>query len=140
MKKSTKITLSLLCILVTVFSSTVPAFAALPENNTVQPMWDNISYIHLGLNFDGTHGNACGTAIKEVGATSIEGIITMYRLEGIDWVYFAHRRGAADVGSLGISLDFVAHEGVMYKAVFEVTAYRDGVGETFTVHDIRTCE
>ena len=140
MKKSTKIAVSLLCILVIVFSSTVPSFAALPEGNTVQPMWENIGAIHLGLNFDGTHGNACGTAQKQSGATSIEGIVTMYRLEGIDWVYFAHKRGAATTGSLGISLDFVAQEGVMYKAVFEVTAYRDGVGETFTVHDIRTCE
>lgn len=137
MKKTTKITVTLLLALAMIIPATLGAFAALPE--TVQPRWTSIAIIELDIAFVGSDGNATGLARKQSTATNIEGILTVYKLVDGEWVFVDDTSGEKPVGTLALSVDFYAEEGVTYKAEFEVTAYTGNSPETETVEHIETC-
>ena len=74
MKKSLnkKIIISLLAIIM-LFSCSVNIFAALPQNNEIMPLWDNIAAVSTNFTFEGNEGTAAATATKYSYADSIEG-------------------------------------------------------------------
>ena len=140
MKKFFKTLAAILLILTMICVSSVSTFAALPEDNTVEPQWESILDVAIDMVFSGTEGNAAGVARKQSTATRIEGTLTVYKevsrgvWHGIDQVY-----GSKTVGSLGLGIDFTGEEGVRYKVIFEVTAYTGSTPETETFERIETC-
>lgn len=136
MKKTVKITVMLLLVLAMIAPATVSMFAAQPE--AVQPRWTSIATIELDMTFVGTSGNATGLARKQSTATNLEGVLTVYKLVGNDWVFVGDTFGEKPVGTLGLSVDFTAESGATYKAVFEVTAYTGNDAETETVEYTET--
>lgn len=69
----------------------------------------------------------------------IEGTLYVYEKVNGQWEYVDEAYKSKTVGTLGISFEFDAQSGVEYKAVFVVTAYTNGVAETETVENIKTC-
>lgn len=136
MKKTTKITITLLLVLAMIVPATVGALAA--SSQKVQPRWTSIFSIELDMTFDGVEGNATGVARKQSTATNIEGTMTVYKLVNGSWVFVADGYAQKSFGTLIVSVDFYAEEGVTYKQVFEVTAYTGNDAETETVEYTET--
>ena len=137
MKKTTKITITLLLVLAMLVPATVGALAA--SSQKVQPRWASIATIELNMTFDGDEGNATGGTRKQSTATNIEGTLTVYKLVGNSWVFVADGYAQKVVGTVVVIVDFYAESGVTYKAEFEVTAYTGSAAETETVETIKTC-
>ena len=80
-----------------------------------------------------------GTARKQATAETIVGTLYIYKWNGSYYEYIDEVSGFKTVGTLGLSIDFVAEVGVQYKAVFEVIAYTNGQGEIDSMTYYKTC-
>lgn len=127
------------CLLASLMLFSVNVFAAEVEQTSVSPRWVSIFNIDLTLTFHGDIGCVTGSASKKAGASMIEGTLYMYEKVDGEWVCINEEYKSKAVGSLGISFEFDVESGVEYKAVFVVTAYTNGVPETETVENIKTC-
>ena len=139
MKKITKIFVCLLLTLMMLCISPIASFAALPEDNTIQPQWTSISSITLDINFDETLGRATGIARKQSTASKIEASLYVYKQTGPDtWQFLGSNSNSKTVGTLLLSVDFTPEVGATYKAVFAVTAYTDNMPETEIIECFET--
>lgn len=126
----------LIITMVMVMSVSTSALAIEP---TIQPLWETMSSIHVLVNFSGTTGRATATVGRIYGITTeIEGTLTVYEVDGDDWIYIDSIYGSS-TRSLGIDLEFDATSGTEYVAVLEVTAYSETTSETHTATDYGTC-
>ena len=139
MKKITKIFVCLLLTLMMLCIFPVASFAALPEDNTVEPQWIGIADIGLHINFDETLGRATGSARKHSTASKIEAELYVYKQIGEDeWQFLGSNSGQKTVGTLVVYVDFTPEVNATYKAVLAVTAYTNNMPETEIVELIRT--
>lgn len=139
MKKITKIFVCLLLTLMMLCISPIASFAALPEDNTVEPQWIGIADMGVDINFDETLGRATGSARKHSTASKIEAELYVYKQIGEDdWQFLGSNSGSKTVGTLVVSVDFAPEVGATYKAVFAVTAYTDNMPETEIIERIVT--
>lgn len=139
MKKITKIFVCLLLTLMMLYISPVASFAALPEDNTVEPQWVGIFSISVDINFDETLGRATGITRKHSTASKIEAELYVYKQIGEDnWQFLGSNSGSKTVGTLLLSVDFTPEVGATYKAVFAVTAYTNNMPETEIIERIVT--
>lgn len=127
------------CLLAALMLFSVNVFAAEVEQSTVSPRWVSIFNIDLTLTFHGDIGCVTGSASKMSTASKIEGTLYMYEKVNGQWVCIDQAYKSKTIGSLGISFEFDVESGVEYKAEFVVTAYTNGVPETETVENIKTC-
>jgi hypothetical protein len=139
MKKITKAVVCILLTLMTLIVSPIATFAALPENNTVEPLWTSISSITFDINFNETLGRATAIVRKKSTASNIEATVTVYKQIGNDdWQFLSSNYGEKSIGTLAVSADFTPEVGATYKAVLVVTAYTNNVPETETIERIAT--
>ena len=124
----------LCCLLLGAFS--ISTFAQ--DNYGVMPCYDNVSDTTVDITFDGTAGNAKGTATKLTGVTSLEGTIELYEEIGGEWVSVGSWSNSTTRRTLTVSADFTATANRRYKAVFTITAY-GATTETITTETIETC-
>ena len=136
MKKTIAMTLIILTLCV---SFALPSYAALPETDTVMPLWDNISsvYSDIGFGADGI-ASATGSLVRKTGVELTEGTMTVYKNVGGEWVYLTSAYNSATRGTLAVNADFAYESGVEYKSVFNATAYRNGVPESIEKTEYRT--
>lgn len=134
-----KAIISLSLIVIMVCSSSLQIFAAQIPEETVSPQWTSILNMHVDMSFVGTQGNATGVARKQSTAESIVGTLYLYKWNGTTYEYMDEVSGFKTVGSLGLSIDFVAEVGVQYLAMLTVVAYTDGHGEQETIEYLETC-
>ena len=130
----------LLLAVIMLFSCTVNIFAALPQNNEIMPLWDNIAAVSTNLGFEGNQGTASVTAKKSPNADLIEGVLYVYGWENNQWEYVDSVYGSKSVGTLGLAVEFIGETGVEYKIVFIVTAHDGEYAETETFEHYETCE
>jgi len=109
----------------------VPSYAALPEDNAVMPLWDNISTVisDIGFTSEGI-GSAEGAVVRKAGVELVEGTMSVYKNVDGEWEFVTSAYKSATRGTLAMGAQFNAEPGVEYKAVFYVTAYKNGVGES----------
>ena len=140
-KNMKKISLSILLSVLMLSILSVNVFADNYSTDTIMPRWDSISAVDVELSFNDSNntGTITGYARKKTGATSIEGTLYLYKLEGSDWICIGEWYNCKTVGSLVVSGNFVCESGVTYKGVFEVTAYTNEISETTSVENSRTC-
>lgn len=134
-----KTIISLSLVVLMVCSSSVHIFAAQIPEETVSPRWTSIANMHVDMTFVNGQGNASGTAMKQSTAEEIVGTLYLYKWNGSYYEYMDEVSGYKTVGTLGLSIDFVAEVGVQYKAVLEVVAYTDGHGEYEAITYYETC-
>ena len=96
--------------------------------------------MHVDMSFVGTQGNASGIARKQSTADDIVGTLYLYKWNGSTYEYMDEVSGYKTVGTLALSIDFVAEVGVQYKAVLEVVAYTDNQGEYHSIDYYQTCK
>lgn len=122
-----------------VCSSSVAIFASQISEVTMSPRWTSISYMDVDMSFVGTQGNVTATARKQSTADDIVGTLYLYKWNGSYYEYMDEVSGFKTVGTLGLSIDFVAEVGVQYLAIWSVVAYTDGHGEQETIEYLETC-
>ena len=129
----------LVCLLAAIMLFSVNVFAIEEEQSSVSPRWVSIFDIDLTMAISDNVGNVTGSASKKTTASRIEG--TLYLYEDIDgeWVYVDEVYKSKTIGTLAMGIDFPAVSGREYKAEFVVTAYTNGVAETETVYNYKTC-
>ena len=93
----------------------------------------------LDMSFVGNQGNASATARKQSTASLIVGTLYLYKWNGTTYEYMDEVSGFKEVGTLGLSIDFVCEEGVQYKGVLTVVAYTNNIGECETIEYYKTC-
>lgn len=130
--------IGVLLVAVMLCCTSVNIFAAV-SNPSIEPMWDNISYIDLVMTFNNGTGTVTGTANKKADSHLIEGTLYLYKLVDGEWVYMDESYKSKLVGTLALGIEFVCESGVTYKGVFTVTAYTGGIGETETVEVVKVC-
>ena len=133
------ITVILVCILLC-STFIISSYAAVKEETSIMPLWDNIAIADVDMGFSGTAGTACGTMTKQDGVTFSEGTVFVYKKVGSEWVYVADAYNSTSRYTLAVTCDFTAESGVEYKAVFSVTAYRGEVGESHVAEAYNTCD
>ena len=132
--------ISLTLSFIMICSLTAPAFAAQPEDTTVQPRWTSIAYMEVGMTFVGSEGNVSALARKQSTASHIVGTLYLYKWNGSYYEYMDEVSGSKTVGTLALSIDFVCEKGVQYKGVLTVVAYTNNEGECHTITYYETCE
>ena len=135
-----KAIISLTLSFVMICSLTAPAFAAQPEDTTVQPRWTSIATMDLCMSFVGSDGNVSASARKQSTASHIVGTLYLYKWNGTKYEYMDEVSGSKTVGTLALSIDFVCEKGVQYKGVLSVVAYTNDHGEQETITYYETCE
>ena len=134
-----KTIISLSLVVLMVCSSSMYIFAAQIPEDTVSPRWTSIANMYVDMSFVGTQGNASAIARKQSTADNIVGTLYLYKWNGTTYEYMDEVSGYKTIGTLGLSIDFVAEVGVQYKAVWEVIAYTDGHGEYDSMTYYLTC-
>lgn len=134
-----KTIISLSLVVLMVCSSSVSIFAEQKQEDTVSPRWTSISSMDVDMAFVGTQGTVNGVARKQSTAQSITGTLYLYKWNGTTYEYMDEVSGFKTVGTLGVSIDFVAEVGVQYKAVWDVIAYTNDQGEQHSITYYETC-
>ena len=129
----------LVCLLAALMLFSVNVFAVEEEQSSVSPRWVSIFDIDLTMGFSGDMGSVTGSASKKSTASKIEGTLYLYEKINGNWEYVDEIYKSKTIGTLGMSIDFDAVSGREYKAEFVVTAYTNGVAETETVYNYKTC-
>ena len=122
-----------------ILSSSLVASAEEYEITAVEPRYASINLLSCNLSIADGNTGATGTATKKSSASSIEGTLVVYEQCGNNWIKVDEVYKSVTRGSLAVQIDFVAVSGTTYKAVWTVTAYTNGVGETVVIEDIKTC-
>lgn len=116
----------------------VSTFSALPIDYL--PQWSNIDRMASVIVFDGQVGNASATVYAKSGATKVEGMLTVYKQSGGSWVYVdSDSETTTSHSYVSLSVDFNAVSGGYYKSVFEVTVTKNGIEESETKYNYKTC-
>lgn len=135
-----KVVISFALVIIMICSLAIPTFAIDDTQTGISPRWTSIAVMDVAMTFVGTAGNATASAIKRATASHIVGALYIYKWNGSSYEYIDDGWGSKTVGTLAVSVDFVAEVGVQYKAVWVVVAYTDGVGETETITYYETCK
>ena len=136
MKKTTFISI----LLVILFSFSIVSSAAVINDETVVPLWDNISTINVHMNFVGTEGAVTGTIASKY-ADELRGTLVVYKqTDSGYWSYVGSAVETTTALAMAVTVEFEGELSGYYKAVFTVTATKDGVDETVTRTTYRTCE
>ena len=127
--------LSLLLVILTIFSCTCTAFAAAIPENEITPLWNNIGNADLSLDFNSNTSKGCvGTYVLGSSNTdSISTKVVVYKKNLLSWtkvVDFGSRTTYEDYQAR--TLYFNAEEGKTYKVEFTYTVTVNGVSETDT--------
>ena len=136
MKKTLSIIFTALILIMGVVT---PTYAAVPEDNTVMPLWESISALSSDIGFSGSNGNATGICTRKNGVELLEGTLIVYKNVNGSWEYVGEASNSRASGPLAVSVDFTCESGVEYMSEFTVTAYESGVPETVTKTAYRTC-
>ena len=139
MKKTKKFCSLLLAVLSMCLFFSLPSYAALPDDNIVAPQWDNIAGVNSNLGFGTNPASAFGTVVKKLASDWMEGTVTVYVNEGGDWFVVSSAYNSTTGMTLAVNTEFVAIPGKEYKAVFNATVYKDGVGESVVKTVTKTC-
>ena len=134
MKKTAFLSI-LLCLL---FGLSIVSYAAVVD--PITPQWENIGTISTNVIFYDEEGVASGLIASKY-ADEIRGTLKVYKQNSsgswilVDMVYDTTTELVFQLDCL-----FTGESGVYYKAVFTVTAIKNGVSETVTKTAYRTCE
>lgn len=139
MKKTKKLCSLLLAVLSLCLLFSIPSYAALPDDNVVVPQWDNIYSVSSDLGFGTTTASSYGVVTKKTASDFMEGTVTVYINVGGDWFVVSSAYNSTTGMTLVVNTEFTAVPGKEYKAVFNATVYKNGVGESVSKTVYRTC-
>ncbi len=135
-----KKTISILLVLVSLLSClSVQSLAALPE--TAEPMWDNTASTIEGFDFDGTTGLTSMRVNGKRGTSQIDGIGTVYKFDGTNWVFVDEVIKSVHALSCYIEIEFQGEVGYEYKVDYIFVVYNSvGTPEIIPSTLYATCQ
>ncbi|MBE6632776.1 MAG: hypothetical protein E7620_00370 [Ruminococcaceae bacterium] len=139
MKKTKRLCSLLLAVLSLCLLFSIPSYAALPDDDVVVPMWDNIFSISSNMGFGTNPASAYGQIVKKSASDLIEATITVYINVGGDWFVVSSAYNSTTEMTMIVYTEFAAVPGAEYKAVLNVTVYKNGIGESVEKTIYRTC-
>ena len=104
----------------------------LPEDNTVQPLWDNTNVIDCTVGFIEGTGRAESLVYAKFGATSIKTDIYVYALGDNAWIYVAEAHGTKNAITSVSTCLFDAILNETYRVDYTFTVTRNGTDEVIT--------
>ena len=91
------------------------------------------------MNFPSNYGEVSVAVSQQSGCDKIETCVTIYRYDRGTWVYIASKSKSVERNILTDVLTFdQLIDNAMYKAVMDVTVYRDGTSESYTKTTVGT--
>ena len=127
MKNTIKIVLSLIICIITLLSLGMTVLGAAPENDTIMPLYDNITRAVVNITFSNGTGTAIATVKRASGTNSMSGILEVYNSNG---VLVASGTNQTTRATLVISVSFNATIGQTYTAILSATAIKSNVEES----------
>ncbi|MBR6807945.1 MAG: hypothetical protein IKM46_06160 [Clostridia bacterium] len=130
--------LSILLLSVMLWSSVIPAAAALPDNQ-VTPLWEQINTITNRISFNDTTGYVDCSIQGDSGTTVVANIRIFKQTASGGWSIIKTNSASSTTRTLTFGTDFTAVSGTYYKAVLTVFVAKDDNVETVTKTTYKTC-
>ncbi|MBR2020535.1 MAG: hypothetical protein IKA05_09080 [Clostridia bacterium] len=130
-----------MCMLLVVMllaTAVVPAYAALPEDNTVMPLWTNTNSISYAMLFEDGIGYAESNVVARYSPKTFNISTYVYVKSGSEWVYVTEKHESKTGMSIGTSCSFDAVYGADYKVDYVFTVSGNGVDEVIEMTDYDT--
>ena len=110
----------------------IPVNAALPPENTLQPLWDNTALVDCTVAaVDGVGYAEC--IVKSMpGSSSIKTDIYVYEAINNVWIYQTEVHDIKYTRVAGVSCPFSVTVGCHYRADYTFTVTKNGVDEVIT--------
>ena len=121
-----------MCMLLVVMllaTAVVPTYAALPEDNTVTPLWTNTSSVDYTIVFGNGVGNAESGVMAKYSPKTFSVSTYVYVKSGSDWVYVTEAHATRTGMAIATSCYFEAVFGSEYKVDYVFTVSGNGVDE-----------
>ena len=121
-----------MCMLLVVMllaTAVVPTYAALPEDNTVTPLWTNTNSIDFNILFGNGVGNAESCVVAKYSTKTFYVSTYVYIKSGSEWVYVTEAHATKTGMAIATSCYFEAVFGADYKVDYVFTVSGNGVDE-----------
>ena len=121
-----------MCMLLVVMllaTAVVPTYAALPEDNTVTPLWTNTSSVDYTIVFGDGVGNAGSGVMAKYSPKTFYVSTYVYIKSGSEWVYVTEAHASRTGMAIATSCYFEAVFGADYKVDYVFTVSGNGVDE-----------
>jgi hypothetical protein len=119
----------LMSVVLLSYAIMIPASATMPEENTVQPLWQNTASIDCTLGAIDGIGYAECVSRAEFGSSSIKTDIIVYEAVNNVWTYLTEMHDIKYKMVSGVSCPFSVREGYHYRADYTFTVTKNGVAE-----------
>lgn len=130
-----------MCMLLVVMllaTAVVPTYAALPEDNTVMPLWTNTTSIDYSMLFEDGIGYAESSIIARYSPKTFYISTYVYIKSGSNWVYVTEKHETKTGMSTATSCSFNAVYGADYKVDYVFTVSGNGIDEVIEMTDYDT--
>ena len=127
-----KVVIVLMSVVLLSSAVMIPVGAAMPEDNTVQPLWDNTNVIDCTVGFIEGTGRAESLVYAKFGATSIKTDIYVYALGDNAWIYVAEAHDTKNAITSVSTCLFDAILNETYRVDYTFTVTRNGTDEVIT--------
>ena len=129
-----------ICMLLVVMllaTAVVPTYAALPEDNTVTPLWTNTNSVNCTVLFEDCIGYAESGVMAKYSPKTFYVSTYVYIKSGSNWVYVTEKHESKTGMACATSCQFEAVYGADYKVEYVFTVSGNGVDEVIerTVYD-----
>ena len=121
-----------MCMLLVVMllaTAVVPTYAALPEDNTVTPLWTNTNSVDFTILFDDGVGYAESNVIAKYSPKTFYISTYVYIKSGSEWIYVTEKHESKTGMAIVTSCSFDAIYGADYKVDYVFTISGNGVDE-----------
>ncbi len=139
MKLKHKLISFILCVAVTVGMMLFPVGAAIRNEETVQPLWENTYTVQVNMAYIEGKGYAESLVQARFDTTSIATDVYIYMLYNGTWIYFTELHETIYDFVAAASCEFTAIHGATYRADFTFTVTRNGLAEVIHRTEYAVC-
>ena len=128
-KKMKKASICMLLVVMLLAMAVVPTYAALPEDNTVTPLWTNTNSVDYTIVFGNNAGNAGSCVVAKYSPKTFNVYTYVYVKSGSEWVYVTEAHATKTGMAIATSCYFAANFGAEYKVDYVFVISGNGVDE-----------
>ena len=121
-----------MCMLLVVMllaTAVVPAYAAMPQENEIMPLWTNTSSVDYTIAFGNGVGNAESCVMAKYSPKTFSVSTYVYIKSGSEWVYVTEAHATRTGMAIATTCLFEAVYGADYKIDYVFTVSGNGVDE-----------
>ena len=119
----------MLLVVMLLATAVVPTYAALPEDNTVTPLWTNTNSIDYTIVFGNNAGNAESCVVAKYSPKTFNVSTYVYVKSGSQWVYVTEAHETRTGMAIATSCYFSATPGEEFRVDYMFTISGNGIDE-----------